>query len=66
MVIANSGATLGARPYTQPHTIADARGARSAVLGVKLDPPDQPGLLVEIDGSEGWGFESLRVRQYLP
>jgi hypothetical protein len=66
MVIANSGAILGARPHTRPRTIADAHGAQSAVLGVKLDPQDQPGRLVETYGSEGWGFESLRVRSILP
>jgi hypothetical protein len=35
----------------------------SAVLSVKADLPDQSERLVEAYGSEGWGFESLRVRE---
>ena len=56
------GAILGARPHSQPRTTTDAHGEQSAVLSVKADSLDQFGRLVEIYGSEGWGFESLRVR----
>jgi hypothetical protein len=44
---------------------SDDHGAQTAVLGVKADPPDQSGRLVETYGSEGWEFESLRVRHWL-
>jgi hypothetical protein len=46
------GSHSGARPHTRPRTIADAHGAQTAVLGVKLDPQDQPGRLVETYGLE--------------
>jgi hypothetical protein len=32
---------------------------------VKAHPPDQSGRMVETYGSEGWGFESLRVRHVM-
>jgi hypothetical protein len=43
----------------QPRTCTENT---SAVLSVKADLPDQSERLVEAYGSEGWGFESLRVR----
>ena len=46
-----------------PRTTTDAQGAQSEVVGVKADSTDQSEHLVETYGSEGWGFESLRVRQ---
>ncbi len=36
-------------------TTMDAHGAPTLVLGVKVDPPDQPERLVDNYGSEGWG-----------
>jgi len=52
--IAKPGATLGARSHSRPGTTTDAHGAQTAVLGVKADPPDKPGRLVEAYGLEGW------------
>ena len=63
--IAKPGAILGAISHSRTRTTTDAHGAQTAVLGVKADPPDQSGRLVETYGSEGWEFESLRVRHWL-
>ena len=57
------GAILGARSHSRPRTTPDAHGTQTAVLSVKARSPDQSRRLAETYGSEGWGFESLRVRQ---
>jgi hypothetical protein len=64
--IAKPGAILGARSHSRPRTTTDLHGAQSAVLCVKAELPDLSGRSVEAYGSEGWGFESLRVRQCFP
>ena len=64
--IVETGSQSGSQIAQRPRPTMDAHGAQAAVLRVKADPPDQTGRLVETYGSEGWGFESLRVRQYFP
>jgi hypothetical protein len=57
-----TGAILGARPHSRPRTTMDTHGAQTAVPSVKADSPNPSGRLVETYGSEGWEFESPRVR----
>jgi len=55
------GAKLGAILYGFPWTATDARGTRNRSDQAKWTSVDNPGHLVEIYGSEGWGFEFSRA-----
>ena len=48
--IAKPGAIMGAISHSRTRTTTDAHGAQTAVLGVKADPRDQSGRLVETYG----------------
>jgi hypothetical protein len=55
------GAKLGAIPCGSWRTAVDADGLESPTLRPEWNPVDAYGLGLEIYGSGGWGFESLRA-----
>ena len=57
------GANLGARPGNWLRPKVDAGGGWAAANEPEEVPLDRNGRSIETYGSEGWGFESLRVRQ---
>jgi hypothetical protein len=60
------GAILGARRPRRLRTRRHADVREQPHLGSETPNLNQAGRMVEAYGSEGWGFESLRVRQCLP
>jgi hypothetical protein len=55
-----AGAKLGAILCGFPRSPVDTRGLRSPSFRALRTPTDAHGPRLEIFGSEGWGFESLR------
>ena len=60
------GAKLGAIRGGQLRTAVDTRGTESVSFRAVWTAVDTCGLRLEIYGSEGWGFESLRACRRSP
>ena len=60
------GAKLGAILCGSPRTAVDACGIESLSFRAAWTAVDTRGQRLEIYGSEGWGFESLRACQEKP